>query len=144
MFETRKYMDYELAYKMFKKCEKLLEKGIDELDDYFEEVGDRRNGYTSYYGADYNTWVYIINENFDTEKEDDTWLDRCKGLRCNGEVEVLSYNGETDTLFINSSYDIQNRLNNLKEWATNHKYSEDDFEKEKKSLERVLDLIERN
>ena len=37
MFETRKYMDYELAYKMFKKCEKLLEKGINELDDYFEE-----------------------------------------------------------------------------------------------------------
>lgn len=141
--DKRKYFDYELAYKMYRKCEELLKNGIDELDNYFEEVGDRKNGYTSYYGADYNTWVYIVNKNFDTKKEDDTWLNKCKGLYCNGEVDIISYSHGEDTLFINNKDDIEKRIDELYKFAKNNDYTINDYEKELESLEKVLGFLQK-
>lgn len=142
MEDTRKYFDYELAYKMYEKCVKLLNKGgIDELDEYFEETGDRANGYTTYYGFDYNTAVYITNKNFGTSKEDDTWLKKNKGLEVTGEVDVISYNGADDTLYINDLSSIEKRIDKLLDYAKLNEYTIEDYEKELKSLERVKERL---
>ena len=141
MLETRKYFDYRLSFKMYNKCVGLLEKGgIDELDEYFEEVGDRENGYTSYYGADYNTWVYIVNENFDTDKENESWL-TSKGLYVSGEVDMISYSQCCDTLFINSKEDIEERMFGLVEFAKNNNYELNDIYEEYFSLKDVLNIL---
>lgn len=142
MYETRKYFDYELAYKMYIKCKDLLEKyGIDELDNYFEEVGDRANGYTSYYGADYNCWVYITNSNFDTDKQDESWL-TSKGLYVSGEVDMISYSGGDDALYINDIATIENRIEDLPKYAKKNDYTDEDYTKELESLEKVLEYLQ--
>lgn len=134
MEDTRKYFDYELAYKMYEKCVKLLNKGgIDELDEYFEETGDRENGYTTYYGADYNTWVYVSNINFDTDLQEE-W-------QITGEVDIISYSGGDDTLFINDLSSIEERIDNLLDYAKLNEYTIEDYEKELKSLERVKEKL---
>ena len=142
MFEKRKYFDYKLAYKMYEKCKKLLDiYDIDELDNYFEEVGDRENGYTTYYGASYNTWVYIINNNFDTDKEEETWLNGKEGLVVSGEVDMISYGEGEDTLFINNIEDIEKSINGLLDYAKANNYTIQDYEKELASLEWVLGIL---
>ena len=76
MEETRKYFDYELAYEGYMRAKELLENGgIQALEEEFEEVGDRANGYTTFYGADYNTWVYVSNINFDTDLQEDNFIE---------------------------------------------------------------------
>lgn len=143
MENNRKYFDYDLAYKMYLKCKKLLAKGgIDELDEYFEEVGDRENGYTSYYGADYNTWVYIVNKNFDTDKQDESWL-TSKGLYVSGEVDMISCGEDKDHLFISDKAQIENRISKLLDYASKNDYSLEDIQKEMNSLQIVLAKLER-
>lgn len=142
IIDTRKYFDYELAYKMYKKCIKLLNKGgIDELDEYFEETGERTNGYTAYYGADYNTTIYITNTNFGNDKENETWLEKCNGLEVTGEVDIYSYGGGDDTLFINDISYIEERINNLLDYARENEYTLDDIYKEYDSLNSVIKSI---
>lgn len=142
MEDTRKYFDYELAYKMYEKCVKLLNKGgIDELDEYFEETGDRKNGYTTYYGFDYNTAVYITNKNFDNDKENETWLEKCNGLEVTGEVDIYSYGGGDDTLFINDLSSIEERIDKLLDYAKDNDYTIEDYEKELESLEKVYAIL---
>ena len=69
MEDTRKYFDYELAYKMYEKCVKLLNKGgIDELDEYFEETGDRENGYTTLFINDLSSIEERIDKLLDYAK----------------------------------------------------------------------------
>ena len=144
MEDTRKYFDYELAYKMYEKCVKLLNKGgIDELDEYFEETGDRENGYTTYYGFEYNTAVYITNKNFDNDKENETWLNKCNGLEVTGEVDIYSYNGGDDTLFINDLSSIEERIDKLLDYAKENQYTIEDYEKELESLEKVLEKLKK-
>jgi len=143
MEDNRKYFDYDLAYKMYLKCKKLLAKGgIDELDEYFEEVGDRENGYTSYYGADYNAWVYIVNKNFDTDKQDESWL-TSNGLYVSGEIDMISYGEGDDHLFINDKAQIEDRISKLLDYASKNDYSLEDIQKEMKSLQIVLTKLER-
>ena len=139
MEDTRKYFDYELAYKMYEKCVKLLNKGgIDELDEYFEETGDRENGYTTYYGFEYNTAVYITNKNFDNDKENETWLNRCNGLEVTGEVDIYSYSGGDDSIFINDISDIKDRIMNLINYAKINNYTLNDIYAGYDSLISVL------
>ena len=84
MEDTRKYFDYELAYEGYMKAKELLENGgIQALEEEFEEVGDRANGYTTFYSTDYNTWVYVSNINFDTDLQEE-W-------QTTGEVDIISY-----------------------------------------------------
>ena len=123
MEETRKYFDYELAYEGYMRAKELLENGgIQALEEEFEEVGDRANGYTTFYGADYNTWVYVSNINFDTDLQEE-W-------QITGEVDIISYSGGDDTLFINDLSSIEERIDKLLDYAKLNEYTIEDYEKE--------------
>ena len=135
MEETRKYFDYELAYEGYIKVKELLENGgIQALEEEFEEVGDRANGYTTFYGADYNTWVYVSNINFDTDLQEE-W-------QITGEVDIISYGEGNDTLFINDNLDITQRIIDLVDYARANNYALSDLYAEYDSLKSVLAEIE--
>lgn len=134
MEETRKYFDYELAYEGYMKAKELLENGgIQALEEEFEETGDRANGYTTFYGADYNTWVYVYNINFDTDLQEE-W-------KITGEVDIISYRGGNDTLFINDNLYITQRIINLVNYARANNYQLSDLYAEYDSLISVLKEI---
>ena len=134
MEETRKYFDYELAYEGYMKAKELLENGgIQALEEEFEEVGDRANGYTTFYGADYNTWVYVSNINFDTDLQEE-W-------QITGEVDIISYGEGNDTLFINDNLDITQRIIDLVNYARANNYQLSDLYAEYDSLKSVLKEI---
>ena len=134
MEETRKYFDYELAYEGYMRAKELLENGgIQALEEEFEEVGDRANGYTTFYGADYNTWVYVSNINFDTDLQEE-W-------QITGEVDIISYGEGDDTLFINDNLDITQRIIDLVNYARANNYQLSDLYAEYDSLKSVLNLI---
>ena len=135
MEETRKYFDYELAYEMYKKCVDLLKMGgIKALEEEFEETGDRANGYTTFYGADYNTWVYVSNINFDTDLQEE-W-------QITGEVDIISYGEGDDTLFINDNLDITQRIMDLISYARANDYQLSDLYAEYDSLMIVLKEVQ--
>ena len=135
MEETRKYFDYELAYEGYMRAKELLENGgIQALEEEFEEVGDRANGYTTFYGADYNTWVYVSNINFDTDLQEE-W-------QITGEVDIISYGEGNDTLFINDNLDITQRIIDLVDYARANNYALSDLYAEYDSLKSVLAEIE--
>ena len=135
MEETRKYFDYELAYEGYMKAKELLNKGgIQALEEEFEETGDRANGYTIFYGADYNTWVYVSNINFDTDLQEE-W-------QITGEVDIISYGESNDTLFINDNLDITQRIMDLVNYARANDYALSDLYAEYDSLKSVLAEIE--
>lgn len=134
MEETRKYFDYELAYEGYMRAKELLENGgIQALEEEFEEVGDRANGYTTFYGADYNTWVYVSNINFDTDLQEE-W-------QITGEVDIISYGEGNDTLFINDNLDITQRIIDLVNYARANNYQLSDLYAEYDSLKSVLKEI---
>ena len=134
MEETRKYFDYELAYEGYMKAKELLENGgIQALEEEFEETGDRANGYTTFYGADYNTWVYVYNINFDTDLQEE-W-------KITGEVDIISHRGGNDTLFINDNLYITQRIINLVNYARANNYQLSDLYAEYDSLKGVLKEI---
>ena len=134
MEETRKYFDYKLAYEGYMRAKELLENGgIQALEEEFEEVGDRANGYTTFYGADYNTWVYVSNINFDTDLQEE-W-------QITGEVDIISYGEGNDTLFINDNLDITQRIMDLVNYARANNYQLSDLYAEYDSLKGVLKEI---
>ena len=134
MEETRKYFDYELAYEGYIRAKELLENGvIQALEEEFEETGDRANGYTTFYGADYNTWVYVSNINFDTDLQEE-W-------QITGEVDIISYGEGNDTLFINDNLDITQRIMDLVNYARANNYQLSDLYAEYDSLKGVLKEI---
>ena len=135
MEETRKYFDYELAYEGYMRAKELLENGgIQALEEEFEETGDRANGYTTFYGADYNTWVYVSNINFDTDLQEE-W-------QVTGEVDIISYSGGDDNIFINDSSTITQRIIDLVDYARANDYALSDLYAEYDSLKSVLAEIE--
>ena len=134
MEETRRYFDYELAYEGYMRAKELLENsGIQALEEEFEETGDRANGYTTFYGADYNTWVYVSNINFDTDLKEE-W-------KTTGEVDIISYGEGNDTLFINDNLDITQRIIDLVNYARANNYQLSDLYTEYDSLISVLKEI---
>ena len=134
MEDTRKYFDYELAYEGYMRAKELLENGrIQALEEEFEETGDRANGYTTFYGADYNTWVYVYNINFDTDLQEE-W-------QITGEVDIISYGEGNDTLFINDNLDITQRIMDLVNYARANNYQLSDLYAEYESLVKVLQKI---
>lgn len=134
MEDTRKYFDYELAYKMYQEVIYDLNfGGIEEVALDFKEVGDRENGYTSFYGDDYNTWVYLVNKNFGTDKEEKWYV--------SGEVDIISYGYGEDNLYINNKKAIEERIIRLLDFAKKNDYTLDDIYKEYESLIKVLQKI---
>ena len=134
MKETRKYFDYELAYKMYKEVKETLDKeGIKGVELDFQEVGDRENGYTSFYGADYNTWVYLTNSNFDTDKEEKWYV--------SGEVDMISYGEGDENIFIDNIDALEERKNSLLEYARKNDYTLEDIYAEYDSIVNTIAKI---
>ena len=141
--EKRKYFDYELAYEGYLKAKKLFDKGgVEELinDEEFDISGGATieewscNGYLPLYASGYNITLYLSDRNFDTENEDNDWY-------ISGEVDIYSYSGGDDNLFINDKETIEDRINNLLDYANKNDYSIEDYEKELESLEEVYAML---
>ena len=141
--EKRKYFDYELAYEGYLKAEELFNKGgVEELinDEEFDISGGATieewscNGYLPLYASGYNITLYLSDRNFDTENENNDWY-------ISGEVDIYSYSGGDDTLFINDLSSIEERIDKLLDYAKLNKYTIEDYEKELKSLERVKERL---
>lgn len=143
--EKRKYFDYELAYEGYLKAKELFDKGgVEELinDEEFDISGGETieewscNGYLPLYASGYNITLYLSDRNFDTENEDNDWY-------ISGEVDIYSYSGGDDNLFINDKETIEDRINNLLDYANKNDYSIEDYEKELESLEKVLSFLQK-
>ena len=143
--EKRKYFDYELAYEGYLKAKELFDKGgVEELinDEEFDISGGATieewscNGYLPLYASGYNITLYLSDRNFDTENENNDWY-------ISGEVDIYSYSGGDDNLFINDTEPIEDRINNLLDYANKNDYSIEDYEKELESLEKVLSFLQK-
>ena len=143
--EKRKYFDYELAYECYLKAKELFDKGgVEELinDEEFDISGGATieewscNGYLPLYASGYNITLYLSDRNFDTENENNDWY-------ISGEVDIYSYSGGDDNLFINDKETIEDRINNLLDYANKNDYSIEDYEKELESLEKVLSFLQK-
>lgn len=143
--EKRKYFDYELAYEGYLKAKELFNKGgVEELinDEKFDISGGATieewscNGYLPLYASGYNITLYLSDRNFDTENENNDWY-------ISGEVDIYSYSGGDDNLFINDKETIEDRINNLLDYANKNDYSIEDYEKELESLEKVLSFLQK-
>ena len=143
MEETRKDFDYELAYEGYKKAEELLKNGgIQALIDNEEfEISDCGtiedwvdNGYIPFYASGYNATIYVIDSKFDTDDKENNWY-------VSGEVDIYSYSGGDDNLYINNKIVIQERLNSLLDYAKKNDYSLADIYAEYESLKSVLEEL---
>ena len=148
MEETRKYFDYELAYEGYKKVKELLENGgiqavVDNNEfnisgggvDYIGSIQQWAcNGYIPIIASGYNATIYINDRNFDTDNEENEWY-------VSGEVDIYSYGGGDDTIYINDNISITDRIMGLVDYARKNDYTLDDLYKEYDSLKSVLELI---
>lgn len=143
MEETRKYFDYELAYEGYKKVKELLENGgiqavidNDEFDVSFGATIEdwKENGYIPINAFGYNATIFINDRNFDTNNKENDWY-------VSGEVDIYSYGGGDDTIYINDNISITNRIMGLVDYARKNGYTLDDLYKEYDSLKSVLELI---
>lgn len=134
MEDTRKYFDYELAYNMYKKVRTLFNRGgFKAVEEVFDiDDSGRDNGYIIVKDElnAYNTEVYLINKNFDTDKEEEFYV--------SGEVDMYSYSGGDDNLYINDIDTIEDKIGRLLDYAKANNYTIDDYERELLSLEIVL------
>ena len=147
--EKRKYFDYELAYDGYKKAVELFNKGgIEEIvnNGEFDISGGgidfvgtieqwAVNGYIPIIASGYNITLYAIDKNFDTGKEENNWY-------ISGELDVYSYGGGEDNLYINDIESIESRIGGLLDYAKENNYTIEDYEKELLSLKNVLKSLE--
>lgn len=140
MYETRKYFDYELAYEGYKKLLELFNNGgIQAVIDSEEfEISDGGtiedwlpNGYVPFYASGYNITIYINDSNFDIPNSKPNWC-------VSGEVDIYSYSGNDDNLYINSYKVIQERIGSLLDYARKNEYTLKDLYAEYDSLISVL------
>ena len=140
MEETRKYFDYELAYEGYKKVKELLENGgiqavidNDEFDVSFGATIEdwKENGYIPINAFGYNATIFINDRNFDTNNKENDWY-------VSGEVDIYSYSGGDDSIFINDISDIKDRIMNLINYAKINNYTLNDLYAEYDSLISVL------
>lgn len=138
--EKRKFFDYELAYNGYKKALQLFNKGgIEEVINNadFDISGGATiedwscNGYIPLYASGYNITLYVIDKNFDTDKEENDWY-------ISGEVDIYSYSGGDDNLYINDIETIESRIGGLLDYGKQNNYTIEDYERELLSLEIVL------
>lgn len=131
MFEKRKYMDYELAYKGYENLKRILEeKGIEEIKNKFNDYCGYYcddNRLINFYYEDYNTYLTLV-------KQDEKWF-------VSNEVEIISYGGCQDCLLINSKEMLEDRLNNIDYWAKEQDYSAEDIKMEIESIKKVLEKL---
>ena len=140
--DERQYFDYELAYQGYKRALELFNQGgVETLinDDEFEISGGgtiadwSSSGYVPLYACGYNITLYLIDRNFDTGKNNDWYI--------SGELNIYSYGGYDDSLYINDKETIEDRIAQLDTWAKDHRYSDEDYRLEKAGLEKVRDAL---
>lgn len=146
MIDTRKYFDYKLAYQGYKKVKKLLNKGgiqavinNDEFDisDSYTIEDWKANGYIPINAFSYNATIYINDRNFDNDNTENDWY-------VSGEVDIYSYGGGDDTIYINNIDNLNLRIMELSRYAKNNNYTLNDFEKEYNSLISVVKELKEN
>lgn len=144
MEETRKYFDYELAYEGYTKVKELLENGgiqaVIENEEFNISCGATIeewscNGYIPIVASGYNATIYISDRNFDTNNEENDWY-------VSGEVDIYSYSGGDDNIFINDNLTITQRIMDLVDYARANDYALSDLYAEYDSLKSVLAEIE--
>lgn len=144
MEETRKYFDYELAYEGYTKVKELLENGgiqaVIEDEEFDISCGATIeewscNGYIPIVASGYNATIYISDRNFDTDNEENDWY-------VSGEVDIYSYSGGDDNIFINDNLAITQRIIGLVDYARANNYALSDLYAEYDSLKSVLAEIE--
>lgn len=144
MEETRKYFDYELAYEGYTKVKELLENGgiqaVIEDEEFDISCGATIeewscNGYIPIVASGYNATIYISDRNFDTDNEENDWY-------VSGEVDIYSYSGGDDNIFINDNLTITQRIIDLVDYARANDYALSDLYAEYDSLKSVLAEIE--
>ena len=144
MEETRKYFDYELAYEGYTKVKELLENGgiqaVIEDEEFDISCGATIeewscNGYIPIVASGYNATIYISDRNFDTNNEENDWY-------VSGEVDIYSYSGGDDNIFINDNLTITQRIIDLVDYARANDYALSDLYAEYDSLKSVLAKIE--
>lgn len=143
MEETRKYFDYELAYEGYTKVKDLLENGgiqaVIEDEEFNISCGATIeewscNGYIPIVASGYNATIYISDRNFDTNNEENDWY-------VSGEVDIYSYSGGDDNIFINDNLTITQRIIDLVDYARANDYALSDLYAEYDSLKSVLKEI---
>lgn len=143
MEETRKYFDYELAYEGYIKVKELLENGgiqaVIEDEEFNISCGATIeewscNGYIPIVASGYNATIYISDRNFDTDNEENDWY-------VSGEVDIYSYSGGDDNIFINDNLTITQRIIDLVDYARANNYQLSDLYAEYDSLKGVLKEI---
>ena len=143
MEETRKYFDYELAYEGYTKVKELLENGgiqaVIENEEFDISCGATIeewscNGYIPIVASGYNATIYISDRNFDTNNEENDWY-------VSGEVDIYSYSGGDDNIFINDNLTITQRIIDLVDYARANDYQLSDLYAEYDSLKGVLKEI---
>lgn len=144
MEETRKYFDYELAYEGYTKVKELLENGgiqaVIEDEEFDISCGATIeewscNGYIPIVASGYNATIYISDRNFDTDNKENDWY-------VSGEVDIYSYSGGDDNIFINDNLTITQRIMDLVDYARANDYALSDLYAEYDSLKSVLAEIE--
>lgn len=144
MEETRKYFDYELAYEGYIKVKELLENGgiqaVIEDEEFNISCGATIeewscNGHIPIVASGYNATIYISDRNFDTDNEENDWY-------VSGEVDIYSYSGGDDNIFINDNLTITQRIIDLVDYARANNYALSDLYAEYDSLKSVLAEIE--
>lgn len=139
IIENRKYFDYELAYEMYEKVLELFNKGgLEEIEkEFIIEYEYADNGYIVVRDElnAYNTCVYLINKNFDTDKGTEYYV--------SGEVDIISYSGGDDDIYINDISSIETRINDLLDFARENNYTIKDYESELESLQNVSKKIQK-
>ena len=144
MEDTRKYFDYELAYEGYTKVKELLENGgiqaVIEDEEFNISYGATIeewscNGYIPIVASGYNATIYISDRNFDTNNEENDWY-------VSGEVDIYSYSGGDDNIFINDNLTITQRIIDLVDYARANDYALSDLYAEYDSLKSVLAEIE--
>lgn len=145
MEDTRKYFDYKLAYDGYKKVKKLLEKGgiqaVIGNDEFDVSCGAtiedyKENGYIPINAFDYNATIFINDRNFDTDNKESDWY-------VSGEIDIYSYSGGDDTIYINDISDIKDRIINLINYAKINNYTLNDIYAEYYSLVSVAKELNR-
>ena len=140
MEETRKYFDYELAYEGYMRVKELFENGgIQAVIDNEEfdiscggTIADWScNGYIPIVASGYNATIYISDRNFDTDNEENDWY-------VSGEVDIYSYGGGDDNIYINDNLTITQRIMDLVNYARANNYQLSDLYAEYDSLVSVL------
>ena len=143
MEETRKYFDYELAYEGYMRVKELFENGgiqaVIDKEEFDISCGATIeewscNGYIPIVASGYNATIYISDRNFDTNNEENDWY-------VSGEVDIYSYSGGDDNIFINDNLTITQRIIDLVDYARANDYQLSDLYAEYDSLKGVLKEI---